>query len=298
VKEKKNRKVAAPVEPPRRRMHFAVAAAALLGLAGAAVAGLYGARRRLRTSSPYADTAARVSLVELPAWLPDGISKLVTDRIQGEVGLRSVFEDDLARRVYEAAAKSPWISRVRGVAKHRDGRVAVQADFRRPFVLVRHFCPTASYQIVVYVVDEEGVLLPRPPRPIRLDSFIKVDGVAAEPPAPGQKWDAPDLTDALRLVKLIRDKPYVGDITLIDVRNHAGRIDPTDPHIVMVAQLGQGRRTDIRFGRFPVDEQDYCVGPAQKLAYLDKMARANGGHLAGAARRIELRYDRPYDVPY
>ena len=129
----------------------------------------------------------------------------------------------------------------------------------------------------------------------RTDAF---DGVAGQPPAPGRKWDAPDLTDALRLVKLIRDKPYVGDITVVDVRNHTGRIDQTAPHIVMVAQLGQGRRTNIHFGRFPFDEQDYCVSPAQKLAYLDEIAEANDGHLAGVVRRIELQYDRPYDVPY
>jgi len=81
---------------------------------------------------------------------------------------------------------------------------------------------------------------------------------------------------------------------VIDVRNHGGRINPADPHLIMVAQVGRGARTNIRFGRFPIDGQYYCVAPAQKLASLDVIAEANNGHLAGVGPYIELRYDRAY----
>ncbi len=276
----------------RGRGRLVLAPTALLGLAAAAAAGLHYMRQRLLASSPYADTPARVRLVGVPSWLPADIPRRVVAGIQRAADGRSVFEDDLARRVHQAAAASAWIAHVRRVTKRRDGQVLVDARFRRPFVLVQR-PPTANRPFVV--VDEDAVVLPLALRLLKSDSFVIIGGVAGQPPEPGRKWDAPDLADGLRLMELIRAKPYVSEITLIDVRNHNGRISPPpEPHIRMVAQLGQGPRTDIRFGHFPVDELDYCVSPRQKLAYLDAVFKANGGRLAGVNSRIELRYDRPY----
>lgn len=292
MKDNKNNGPAEPVGAARtRRRRFVAIAAVLGGLAVAGAAGLHHARRWLLDSPRHTDTPVRISLAKPPGWLPKEIIARVATQIQTEVGPSSIFEQDLARRVHEAAAKSPWIAQVRDVTKHRDGSICVEADFRRPFVLVRRMRVDAGPLVVV---DEAGVVLPLRLGLLDLGTFITVDGVGGTPPEPGQKWDAPDLADGLRLVKLIRDKPYIREITTVDVRNHNGRISSTEPRLVMIVQVGQGPRTEIRFGQFPADELDYRVGPAQKLTYLDAIAEAKGGHLAGVGAYIELRYDRPY----
>ena len=274
-----------------RAGRLVIAVALFVILAGAFAVALYFVRGVLLASPAYTNTAPRVSLGTSPAWLPKEISDLVTAKIQRAVDAQSIFENDLARRVYDEAVKSPWIAAVNGVTKRRDGRIILEADFRRPFVLVRRLRVDAGPLIVV---DEDGVVLPLPLRAVRAGSFVTVDGVAGKPPAPGQVWEGLDLADGLRLMKLIRDARYLRDITVIDVRNHGGRINPADPHLIMVAQVGRGARTNIRFGRFPIDGQYYCVAPAQKLASLDVIAEANNGHLAGVGPYIELRYDRAY----
>ena len=125
--------------------------------------------------------------------------------------------------------------------------------------------------------------------------MLMIGGVAADPPEAGRVWDAPDLADGLKLMKLIEGRPFFREITLIDVRNFDGREARGEPHLLMVAQLGKGGQTIVRFGRFPVEGiPDYCISPAQKLLYLDTYVRGNGGRLSGTNHTIDLRYDTAY----
>ncbi len=296
--KRKKRKTPAPPAAPRRTPSAAwalIVPAVLLGVACAAGGGLWYMRRTLMASPPYADTLARVRLGELPDWLPADIAAGVLDDLQRAAGRRSVFADDLARDVHDAGAANLWVRRVGRVTKRRDGEVLVQAEFRKPFAIARSSDPEVRRPVVV---DEEGVVLPLALERLEPYSLIIVAGVQGQPPAPGEKWAGADLADGLRLGKLIQNKPWRREITLINVRNHAARISRIDPDITMVAQVGRGRPTAIHFGRFPDPRvPDYCVSPAQKMMYLDTYY-ANDGRLAGLGESIELRYDEPYVKPY
>ena len=200
------------------------------------------------------------------------------------------------------------------------GRVEpVQAEFRQPIASV-----SSSGQVRREYVDAEGVRLPAsgvpmwaavipptddselarqvyfvdrediPPglqaRPIH---YIRIDGVRELPPRQvGQCWKGDDLAAGLKLVKLIRTRPYANQITTVDVGNHARRALPSEPELRMYAQVGKGRPTDIRFGRFSVPGvRDFNIAAERKMSYLDQYVQENNGHLAGINSFIDLRYD-------
>ena len=280
-------KVKAPSNPRRRSgpvRAVAVTVGAVILLAGA----VYVLRGNLLSSPPYSKVLARVQLTGPPKWMPPDIAHGVLADVQSAAAGRAVFDEDLARDVYLQAAANPWIARVGLVRKHGDGTVLVEADYRRPLALVRAPQTVGDRPVVV---SADAVVLPLPDHRIKPNSLVTIGDVQSPPPPPGRKWEAPDLADGLRLLKLIQPMPFAAEITVIDVRNHRGRISPAEPHLRMYAQVGRGRRTDIRFGRFPAGD-DYCVSPDRKLAYLSKYYKDNGGRLAGVNSYLDLRYDQ------
>ena len=279
----------AKTTPPSPKRSASLRAVVGLAVAVVIVIGLMGLRRGLLAQATYADVKARVMLASAPRWLPADMARSILADVEAAAEGRGVFEPDLAKDVYAAAAANVWVSKVVRVTKRSDGRVLVEAEFRRPYVIVQ--VPRGR----PVVVDRDAVVLPLPLARLTANSLIIIGGVATSPPADGTRWDADDLADGLRLVKLIESRPYVREITLIDVRNHRRRVSQQDPELAMVAQVGRGSRTVIRFGRFPHEEiGDYCVSPDQKLKYLDAYYRRNGDRLAGRHSFIELRYDDPY----
>ena len=272
---------------------------------------------------------AKVVYIELrpiPEWMPKTLSR----RIARSLGPRGMRFDDraLTATVYGLAEANPWVRSVHRVAKRRGDRpdrahIEVQVEFRKPFAKVqRRQLRSHTY------VDADGVVLPDPmadpqapkwrakvaaagrkpkrwvyfahendiPSNLRAAAermhYIIVQGVRSDPPVAGRAWQADDLADGLKLIALLGSRKYRDQITVVDVRNHGGRISPSEPQLRMFAQLGRGRRTDIRFGRLPVGPGDFVVPPERKMSYLDDWAGEHDGRLAGTCAWIDLRYDQ------
>jgi len=289
-------------------------------LAGGVVLGMKALERRvLSTPRGGAPCIVRVRLTERPGWMPVSLARRVADSM---VPLAADYKAPaLTATVFRLAEACPWVRRVDRVHKRRTndpriGIVEVTASFRKPLarILLEH-----EYAYV----DSEGVRIPgeevphwvatvpgrtgEAPRqvcylhkdetPPHLDVkgiyYIAIDGVAEPAPPVGQKWAGRDLAAGLQLVGLVCTRPYANQITVVDVRNHAGRINPNEPHLRMFAQVGRGRPTDIRFGRFPAaGGGDYVVAPEKKLRYLDDYVADHEGLLAGLNSYLDLRYDR------
>jgi hypothetical protein len=274
-----------------------------------------------------------VRLPNRPAWMPSSLAReIAASCIVKKVGF---YDRALARRVYAKARANPWVQEVRHVRKileddGRTGVIEVDCRYRKPAakVLVSDRYGTTRNGMVY--VDDRGAVLPWAQAPkfiCRIPAggakrgqvrtyasrqsvppelcgsevavhYPVIRGVVAEPPAEGSVWHAEDLATGLRLLALIAPKPYADQITVIDVRNYAGRIDPQDTHLRMVAQVGRSRPTKILFGRFPIPNgPDYVVSPARKISFLDKYAAEHGGRLAGLNDHIKLQYD-PYHVSF
>ncbi len=252
--------------------------------------GLYWLRNYVHSQPPYTEQMARVSLDGRPDFLTAEIPDHVVSELQKVCDGRSIYDADLAQDVYNRAIELGWVKCVHRVIKTHDGTVLVQAEFRRPFAFA--VSEKASQRVLV---DDEGCVLPMPPQRLQPGQYITVFGVATAAPAAGKKWNAPDLIDGIKLLKLIKDRSYASEITGIDVRNFAGRISNFESHIRLHAQLGQGSPTQVLFGRFPADDGlDYCLTPDEMLANLDAVVASQGGRLSGVHRMIDVRYDKPH----
>ncbi len=309
-------------DPERRRGRFIIAGWALLGIlvAVGVVSGMQTLQKRV-IQKRYAGEkgAAVVRVTSVPNWMPASLAQDITDTITPPDA--SLADTELAAKVYQLAQANPMIREatrveVRPNANRPGGVVEVDLEFRRPFARVR---TDADY---IYV-DAEGVCLPVTQVPMYVLSlqdrgtgavrqicyqalgeipeawrasareihYVTIDGVRMTQPPPGWQWPAKDLDAGLRLIELVSARPYYSQITVIDVRNHACRITRNEPGLRMYAQIGRGRATDIRFGRFPEPGSDIVVSPQRKMWYLDDYAATHGGRLAGINTYLDLRFD-------
>lgn len=308
------------MDPDRRRAlrHAVLASVAVLVLGTATAAALAALRSRVLTGQVGpASPAYHVRLVGVPSWMPDALAQRIAEQLTP--AKRGFGDPALTRDVYERARANPWVATCRQVVRHLPDQagpatVAVHVDLRQAVAAVHQ---GDEYTFV----DADGVVLPydHVPRWIlpaedgagrrgrdrcfisrahvpqgaaaRPIHYMVIEGVQSPPPPPGQRWDASDLDDGLRLIAMLRRRPYATEVAAVDVRNHGWRISETEPQLRLYAQLPRGKGTDILFGRFPHAKGDYIVPPERKMAYLDGFVADHAGRLAGKASRIDLRGD-------
>jgi len=261
-------------------------------------------------------TSVDLKLLATPSWMPASLQRHIAAAL---VPAPEQSDDaHLSEKVYQRALAHPWIREVR-IVRRRPGEhrntvtLEVEATFRRPIARIVAGGATAY-------VDADGVRLPsdgvprwvarvgrrggrrrqvcflhrgQVPSGVRVKPvhYILIDGAAQPAPPVGQPWRGQDVASALKLVRLLARRPYTNQITVVDIRNHAGRISPTKAHLRMYAQLRRGGATDIYFGRFPRPGGDFVVSPARKLSYLDEYVARHRGRLAGLNAYLDLRYD-------
>jgi hypothetical protein len=306
----------------QRKAFFRAAAWVVLAgaLGTAAVLSLKGLERRVTDTAAAPTMTVGVKFTDRPDWMPASLVRWLAGEV---LPAGSNFHDpQLTETVHRSAMANPWIRTIHCVSKYRTndprlGVVEIRAEFRQPLAVV-------NVGNEEYYVDADGVRLPsdQVPKyigilpatramPARKACFAErreipqgaqavaihylaiegVDTVAAPPPAVGQRWNADDLREGLRLAQLMLSRRYANQISSVDVRNAGGRISKSEPHLRMYAQVGEGKPTDIRFGRFPDPNGDWEITPEQKLFNLDQYVNEHNGLLAGANRYIDLRFD-------
>ncbi len=241
-----------------------VSVAVLAGVTAGVVYGLPALEKHV-SSLPAYQQQVTAELVDPPAWLL--ANPHIARRIIGRCQLSQDdgrLTDGLARRVAQSVSLVGWVKRVHEVSIGADDVLRIRCDYREPVAWVAH---GSCY----YLVDEELVRLPG--RYLRTEvsrdsGLLLVLGVGRPPPAEGQPWEGDDLRGAIRMVGLLRDKPYFGQLTGVIVANYGGRRDRRAPHI----ELATDRGARIRWGRAPGEEIDEPTA-AQKLAHLQGIWR-------------------------
>ncbi len=172
-----------------------------------------------------------------------------------------------------------------------------EADIRCSDGQVRRFWFTSRYEAPagvtlrrIHYPEIHGADAPAPPEGVAWGSASHMDAIG--PAAQASVSGGRDVLDALRLIALLKDRPWRDEITVVDVRNHGERISRTEPELRMYASRGPEGVTDIRFGGFPQPGGDYVVSPERKLSYLDSYYQDHG-RLAGK-RYLDLRHDHLY----
>jgi len=117
-----------------------------------------------------------------------------TVRKAGYVDGIALLDDTLVAKLGEAFSAEPWVKEVRGIRKHRDGRIEVDVVFREPVLMLQ----TGSG---MYAIDAEGVILPPGDfTPEDTHQFPVAVNVRSLPQGPaGSNWGDPAVVGAAQL---------------------------------------------------------------------------------------------------
>ena len=236
----------------------------------------------LQQLEPYARQANDADLViewvDAPAWLGDANWEHVLPDLEARIDLHprtDPYDDCVCSYVASRLAGSAWIERIRGVTKQADGRVKVEADFRKPFAMVE--CDNT-----VYLVDNSGVRLPTghwPSRSVNRAGWLVIRGVEKSVPLVGEHWPGEDLSAGLKLADFLYRAeaagrlPFRDSIAAIDVSNYRGRKDPRAGRLQLITKNPE---SCIHWGLPPGEEYGIEAKAELKLAMLHKLYQAEG----------------------
>lgn len=323
TKQKKTKVALSPeaVEARRRRLKFALGCVISICCIVGVVVGMKALESKVLDMPQDYPTNVRIRLVDVPSWMPASLAGTIAMSVSDPKA--DFYDLSLIADVRDKAIANPWVEAVRRVSRHSTdspivGIVELDAEYRMPVAVVPLPGGGRAY------VDAQGIRLPddascgrppiyavtmpaergQPPRavfycdlsevppnaPVERRHYIEIHGVQSPPPAPGERWMGQDISDAIRLVDLVRTRNYCTQIAIVDVSNHGGR-NPRQPHIRMFTQGDEASRTEIRFGRFFLPEGDHVVPVGRRMANLDLYVVTHGR--LNYNRCIDLRYEPP-----
>jgi len=241
--------------------------AVVVGVTCAALLGLSRLQRYVYSLPDY-HTPVRLELADVPPWLQRSQNDHILQSIQQEAGIspqQSYLDDGLTRCLAERIERSGWVRKVVSVEKCYGGRIVARCEYRQPIAWVMHgdWC---------FLVDDECVRLPGRYAHVQIASagLLQIAGVSSPPPDVGQRWDAEDLSAAIKLVTELAGQPFREQIIAVLVYNYDGREDPYEPHMELATDRPGNR---IRWGRAPGQELGIEPTAEQKLALLQGLYR-------------------------
>jgi len=215
-----------------------------------------------------ADTARPTFyFVDLPEPLPAlaGVDlETAVHDINEQLWLSASVCEEIAKRL----ERTGWIAGLRHVRRLAGGRFEIRANYRRPAALVQKGSD-------FYLVDWEGVRLPG--IYMHHPMWKLIQGVAAAPPPPGEKWASDDLRAGLDVLAALRGELFAEQVSAVLVNNHRGRSDPRSAHVELGTDRPGGR---ILWGSAPGAEVEENAA-AQKLTILRENHRRTGRVDAG-----------------
>ncbi|AQQ10118.1 signal peptide peptidase SppA, 36K type [Sedimentisphaera cyanobacteriorum] len=180
-------------------------------------------------------------------------------------------------------SKFPWLKNVR--VQTSINRLTIDADYRKPAVLLRH-------KSAKYYISEDMTVLDY--IPIDSLSVPEVSGVVlASAPSPGEPLFHEQIKASVKLTQLFRamdksrSRKFLKQVESIDVENY-GITDSSIPQIVIKTK----EELDIFWGAAPGDAEAYFEMPEKKkLAVLYTIFESHP-NLKGRYENIDLRFEQ------
>ena len=246
---------------------WASAAAWLLGTI-AIVLGWAAGVPTLRASVTASSTPDRVAVefASLPAWVNGDLLAMLDVTTRRPLDGR-VFDRGELMSAHRALLDTGWFVEVDQVRRVRPDLVTVQATFVTPAAVIRDADGD-------HLVDPRGRLLPRTFPPGGAKHLLAITGARFDRPLrPGGHWKGADVSAALRLLRLVEQRPWRGQVTSIDADAYL-----STETLVIVTDLG----ARIIWGSAPGEESGLEVPAERKLEYLDaafeEFRRIDTGH--------------------
>jgi hypothetical protein len=209
-----------------------------------------------------------IQFSETPAWLTPEIHERLIRTAQSCITGDPLRTHELIE-CRDALAATGWFEHVRQVRRVRAGLVEIDADFARPYAVIRDDSGD-------HLVDVIGRLLPWGwPRgeSAKHTKLTAITGVYfARPQRPGTPWEGTDVIAGLRLLNLIDQQEWKLQVTEVDVSGYV-KGEPI--------RLRTDRQTAIVWGAAPGEEQALEVLANNKLKRLNDLFKTYGRIDAG-----------------
>jgi cell division septal protein FtsQ len=165
-----------------------------------------------------------LSLLEkstIPVWLEDK-----KEFSQRKMDLE--YNKDTVKNIYQYLEKLPWIKNIGCVKFIFPASFILEFTHRTPVLAVKQI------NNMYTLVDNEGIVLSYACKSIP-SSCKEILGVRSTPAAQGEKWDSLEIIAALELVNVVNRNRILDEanISMIDVSNINGRIDPRRSDLVL-----------------------------------------------------------------
>jgi len=213
-------------------MTFAVKAGGVVCAFGLVVLFFAYLGRYVKKVVPVSEKTGILKLVDPPVWLNEPLKeKIFAASIADNEDLK--LNEEAARSIQKnLQSRVAWIDNVRVQVTHDS--IYIKARWRKPLALIESeghkFYVDANLTVLDYL-------------PVSNLPVVEVKGLAESRgiPQPGKTWSRDDLTAAVnilsrldRMDKLVAlNKPLLGKISSIDMRNFNGRNKENEPHIVL-----------------------------------------------------------------
>ena len=241
------------VDLPRLRP-YAIAAAWVIGLAGVSTAWALAVPRLARSVQPVGIQQITIDFMEQPRWVNGDLLAMLDLTARRALSGEPLDRGGLVA-AHSALLNTGWFESIAQVRRVEADLVEVHAVFAEPAAVIRD-------QEGDHLVDSAGRLLPRTYPHGGAQSQLVITGVHFDrPQRPGVRWDGADVVAALRLLRLIDQRPWRDQVAAIDANRFL-----EDETLLIRTDLG----ARIVWGSAPGEESALEVTAEGKLAYLDR----------------------------
>lgn len=224
------------------------------------------------------------SKIRLAQALPPHVPSDLLERVLRTSDLpetMSLVDPNVATRVAESLARSPWVETVERVVVSRTDGVVAEIQTREPMAIV-------NLRTGDVLVDRAGVVLPLADLPASQTGLlprIRLHG-ANLPPAAGRAWDDSLVVGAAKLAAELKPKWTAWRLAavLVPARTKAS-VRASDA----VYELEAAGGSRIVWGAAPGIQRAGELTVEQKLARLDHYSRAHGFATNGGPYEIDIR---------
>ncbi|MHC4636253.1 MAG: cell division protein FtsQ/DivIB [Planctomycetota bacterium] len=233
--------------------------------------------------SPVKDNTGPLELVGTPTWLNEELkTKILKAACAGGEDLK--LDEDSAKSIQQNLEKSVWLYDVRVQTTSKS--FLISGKWRTPIAKIRSglldFYIDADMTVLDHVVIEDLEI-------IEITDFNRLGRTIR----PGHILESRDISAAVLIIdslskmdiKVAADKPLLGEISRIDVRNYNGRRRRKEPHIVLYTIDDTQIQWGAEIGKW---SQNFECSDKEKLGKLYSHYKEYGT-LLGDAKFINLR---------
>lgn len=227
--------------------------------------------------------------------LPETFPSWVTPEIKAELMVLpgvpekfSILDPGICQTVAQAYHQNPWVGEVLRVEKRFPNRVRVELKLRRPIVGVK----VGKFY---YLTDSEGYRLSAPlatwPVPGVVIPLVIAPDVKITPER-GRPWYDYGVLSGVAVQTYLERTPLQTRITVIDLKNLAGKRDPRESEILLWTE----QNTCIYWGRSPLEmDSPGELSPMDKVAKMVDFEGRRGP--MGMYQFLRIQYDEIYVGP-